>query len=108
MVIYYSHCLCECTPARATSNGFKKAFQAKTSVQVLDAVMRYSDRTAGEEGEQAGQQVEVLHWAAAIDDTGQLSNVSMCHFAGCCKLTCANCLNMLSRCFSYLLAFNGK
>ena len=38
--------------------------------QVLDAVMRYSDRTAGEEIEHLGQHVEVLSWAAAIDDTG--------------------------------------
>ena len=38
--------------------------------QVLDAVMRYSDRTAGEENEHLGQQLEVLNWAAAIDDTG--------------------------------------
>jgi len=44
-------------------------------VQVLDAVMRYSDRNVGEEAEQAGQQVEVLHWAAAIDDTGQYSQL---------------------------------
>lgn len=42
-----------------------------TWMQVLDAVMRYSDRNVGEEAEAAGQQVEVLHWAAAIDDTGQ-------------------------------------
>lgn len=41
-------------------------------MQVLDAVMRYSDRNVGEEAEVAGQQMEVLHWAAAIDDTGQL------------------------------------
>ena len=40
-------------------------------MQVLDAVMRYSDRGAGEDAEQRGLQVEVLHWAAAIDDTGQ-------------------------------------
>ena len=39
-------------------------------MQVLDAVMRYSDRNAGEE--YVGQQVEVLHWAAAIDDPGVL------------------------------------
>ncbi len=39
-------------------------------MQVLDAVMRYSDRGAGD-AEQRGLQVEVLHWAAAIDDTGQ-------------------------------------
>lgn len=32
--------------------------------------MRYSDRTAGEENEHVGQHVEVLSWAAAIDDTG--------------------------------------
>ena len=32
--------------------------------------MRYSDRTAGEEVEHLGQQLEVLSWAAAIDDTG--------------------------------------
>lgn len=42
----------------------------RSVVQVLDAVMRYSDRTAGEADEHAGQQLEVLHWAAAIDDTG--------------------------------------
>ena len=41
------------------------------ALQVLDAVMQYSDRNAGEESEQLGQQVEVLHWAAAIDDTGR-------------------------------------
>ena len=40
-------------------------------IQVLDAVMQYSDRGAGEDAEQRGMQVEVLHWAAAIDDTGQ-------------------------------------
>ena len=40
-------------------------------MQVLDAVMGYSDRGVGEEAEQRGVQVEVLHWAAAIDDTGQ-------------------------------------
>ena len=40
-------------------------------MQVLDAVMRYSDRGAGEDAEQRGMQVDVLHWAAAIDDTGQ-------------------------------------
>ena len=43
-------------------------------MQVLDAVMRYSDRNAGEE--YVGQQVEVLHWAAAIDDTGVLCTTS--------------------------------
>lgn len=32
--------------------------------------MRYSDRNAGEEHEHAAQHQEVLHWAAAIDDTG--------------------------------------
>lgn len=35
--------------------------------------MRYSDRTAGEESELVGQQLEVLSWAAAIDDTGHPS-----------------------------------
>ena len=42
----------------------------RNTAQVLDAVMRYSDRTAGEENEHVGQHVEVLSWAAAIDDTG--------------------------------------
>ena len=42
----------------------------RNDVQVLDAVMRFSDRTAGEESEHVGQQLEVLSWAAAIDDTG--------------------------------------
>lgn len=41
--------------------------------------MRYSDRNAVEE--YVGQQVEVLHWAAAIDDPG----VPMCHP---CPVTC--------------------
>ena len=49
-------------------------------MQVLDAVMRYSDRAAGEDSEAAGQQVEVLHWAAAIDDTGQ-PQPALPHFA---------------------------
>ncbi|KAL3146697.1 hypothetical protein ABBQ32_000921 [Trebouxia sp. C0010 RCD-2024] len=42
--------------------------ESKGALQVLDAVMRYSDRNAVEE--YVGQQVEVLHWAAAIDDPG--------------------------------------
>ncbi|KAL0053523.1 hypothetical protein WJX82_006983 [Trebouxia sp. C0006] len=44
--------------------------ESKAALQVLDAVMQYSDRGAGEDAEQRGMQVEVLHWAAAIDDTG--------------------------------------
>ncbi|DBA89055.1 TPA: hypothetical protein ACH3X2_000264 [Trebouxia sp. C0005] len=44
--------------------------ESKAALQVLDAVMRYSDREAGQDAEQRGLQVEVLHWAAAIDDTG--------------------------------------
>ncbi len=42
-------------------------------MQVLNAVMQYSDSGAGEDAEQRGMQVEVLHWAAAIDDTGQFT-----------------------------------
>ena len=44
-------------------------------MQVLDAVMRYSDSNSGEDGEQGGEGVEVLHWAAAIDDTGRYTSV---------------------------------
>ena len=43
-------------------------------MQVLDAVMRYSDKGVAEDAEQKGMQVEVLHWAAAIDDTGQCAS----------------------------------
>ena len=40
--------------------------------QVLDAVMKYSDRDDREGADPNGQPVEVLHWAAAIDDTGTI------------------------------------
>lgn len=49
--------------------------QSKAALQVLDAVMKYSDRNDGEGADPTGQPVEVLHWAAAIDDTGQDRNM---------------------------------
>ena len=83
MLICYYQCFFSCSSARATCTGLWKAVQVKLCVQVLDAVMRYSDRTAGGEGEQVGQQVEVLHWAAAIDDTGQPGSINI---VSLCKL----------------------
>ncbi len=54
-------------------SNMRQRFVLIQTMQVLDAVMRYSDRGPGEDpdAEQRGLQVEVLHWAAAIDDTGQ-------------------------------------
>ena len=42
-----------------------------TMTQVLNAVMEYSDRNGDERAEFIGKPVEVLHWDAAIDDSGE-------------------------------------